>query len=252
MNSISTLPTQQFSFSNASPSNPIKYYVEELSQHDDIDLLDDFINEEDENGNSSLIFAALEGKEDLVRSLVDQGAFVNHQNHNGETALYWSASQGYSSIVDLLIESGANMNISNLDGASPAHVAAANGHCEVLKKLVTNGAYINSQDEDRDTALHYAVREGRKDVVEFLVKGCKVRVDIRNEDEETALDLAQCLEAPCSGDYPDIIKLLMENSSSSSSSFYNYSHHSSSSNSSSPSSSKYSTGMMNTANFPIY
>jgi len=258
MNSISTLPTQQFSFSNTSPSNPIKYYVEELSSHhDDIDLLDDFINEEDENGNSSLIFAALEGKEDLVRSLVDQGAFVNHQNHNGETALYWSASQGYPSIVDLLIESGANMNISNLDGASPAHVAAANGHCEVLKKLVSNGAYINSQDEDRDTALHYAVREGRKDVVEFLVKGCKARIDIRNEDEETALDLAKCLEAPCEGNYPEIIKLLqLETTSSSSpspSSFYNYHHHSPASTSS-PSASKYSnsTGLMNTANFPIF
>jgi len=203
--------------SQTSAHTPLHYYVETVHIDEDDDL-----NEEDENGNSSLIFAVISGREDLVRSLVDQGAFVNHQNHIGETALFWGASQGLEKIVDFLIENGANLNISTLDGVSPIHMAATNGHLRVLEKLVRNGAYVNFQDEDRDTALHYAVREGRGEVVDFLINSCGARVDIKNDDLETPLDLAQCLEPCCpETSYSQIIKILSMrmNSPSSSPSF---------------------------------
>jgi len=196
---------------------PIQYFIEELQVEEDEEMDVEDFNDEDENGNSSLIFAVLQGKEDLVRALVDQGAFVNHQNLNGETALYWASSSGLEQIVDILVENGANLNICNLDGASPAHVAASNGHCGVLRRLVQNGAYINAQDEDNDSVLHYAVREGQREVVEFLVRVCNAKMDVKNEDSETPLELAECLEPCCNdGQYAGIVKFLSEASSSSS------------------------------------
>jgi len=230
MNSISTI---QITTQRHSLSNPISYFVEEIISSNpsdsDIDLLsDDIMNEEDENGNSPLIFASLEGKDEIARSLIDQGCFINHQNHNGETALYWACFNGRKEVIELLIESGANMNICNLDGASPSHVAAANGHISALRVLHSSGCYINQLDDYNESSLFYAVREGRVETVEFLVKECKARIDIRNEDEETPLELAQCLES-CNGNYPRIIQILME------------SHNNNSSNSSSNSNAKYST-----------
>jgi len=180
------------------------------------DDLDDYLNDEDESGNSSLIFACLEGNADLVRNLIDQGAFVNHQNQNGETAAYWASSQGNENILEILIENGANLNICNLDGVSPAHVAAANGHRNIVEKLILNGAFVNAQDEVKDSVLHYAVREGKTDVVEFLVVNCKARVDLKNEDFESPLDLAQCLEPMCEQPYNTIVKILQSLSNSSS------------------------------------
>lgn len=190
--------------SNGQNNSPFHYTVEE----EEDEYMEDF-NDEDENGNSPLIFASLQGKEEFARTLVDQGTFVNHQNHNGETALYWAASEGNEPIVDLLIENGANLNICNLDGVTPLHVASANGHCNIIAKLIKNGAYINAQDEEKDTAVHYAVREGKQDVVEFLVRKCFARTDIKNEDQENALELAMCLEPTCMDQtYTTIIKIL--------------------------------------------
>lgn len=179
----------------------------------DEEELEDF-NEEDENGNSSIIFSSIQGREDIVRSLVDQGAFVNHQNYNGETALYWAASQGHENIVDLLIENGANLNICNLDGVTPIHSASANGHCNIIGKLFKNGAFVNAQDEDKDTPIHYAVREGKQDAVEFLIRKCNARNDIKNDDNETPLELAVCLEPSGTGPYSAIIKILTSSSNS--------------------------------------
>jgi len=191
-------------YSYPTSNDDVDYIVVDRSDDDD---MDDY-NDEDEYGNSSLVFACLEGKIDVVRALVDQGAFVNHQNQNGETPVYWAAAQGHEHIVDILIENGANLNVSNIDGASPAHVAAANGHRNVVEKLIRNGAFVNAQDEVKDSVLHYAVREGKYDVVEYLVKAGNARMDLRNEDYETPLDLAQCLEPSCGHPYDAIVKIL--------------------------------------------
>jgi ankyrin repeat protein len=154
----------------------------------------DKLNEPDHNGNTPLMWAVEQGREDLIQLFVDQGAFVNMQNFAGETALYLAASRGFTRICSFLLENGADVSISTLEGCSAVHTAAANGHVEVLRSLARNGAFMNSQDEEGDTPLHYAVREGQEMAVEFLVKECKVDIDLRNEDLESPVELASCLD----------------------------------------------------------
>jgi len=156
-----------------------------------------------------LIFAIINGDEELVKTLVCQGAFVNHQNHNGETALFWAAAQGLDGIAKYLIKYGSNVNTSNLDGTSPLHIAVANGHIQLIDTLVKRGAYLNIQDDSMDTPLHYAVREGKFEIIEFLISLPGIKVDVRNDDMESPLDLAQCLEPFCpESSYDRIIKSL--------------------------------------------
>jgi len=154
----------------------------------------DDVNSEDHNGNTPLMWACIEGREDLVQVLVEQGANVNMQNFEGETALYHAASMGFHTICCILLENGADANCVTLDGASPAHIAASEGFVTVLGCLARYGAFLGAQDEEGDSVLHYAVRSGKEKVVEFLVKECKVSVDVRNEDSETPYDLASCLD----------------------------------------------------------
>jgi ankyrin repeat protein len=152
------------------------------------------INARDHNGNTPIIWAAAQGKFEVVELLIDQGADVKIQNFAGETALFMAAAEGYDQICRLLVEHGANPNQKNLDGATPAHIAAAGGHIAVLEVLATHGAYMNQQDDEGDTPLHWAVRESRLKAVEYLVSQCNAQVDLRNESQETPLQLASILE----------------------------------------------------------
>ena len=51
------------------------------------------INKQDNNGNTPLIWAAMEGHDDIVQLLVDYRAEINLQNFAGETALLVAASR---------------------------------------------------------------------------------------------------------------------------------------------------------------
>jgi len=151
------------------------------------------VNVEDHNGNTPLIWAVAQGQDGLVQLLVDQGANVNSQNFNGETALFLAAAYGFHRICTILLENGAVSSLCNLDGATPVHIAAANGHDQVLACLRDHGAFLNVQDEEGETCLFYAIRGGHQKTMEFLVKECNINVEIRNEDEESAVELASCL-----------------------------------------------------------
>jgi len=152
------------------------------------------LNARDHNGNTPLMWAASQGDEQLVELLVDQGAAVNIQNFVGETALFLAAARGFDRICTFLVENGGETRFVTLDGATPVHTAAAGGHVEVLKSLVFHGAFVNAADEEGDTPLHYAVREGSRIAVEFLVKYCGADFNLKNEDDESPLDLATELQ----------------------------------------------------------
>jgi len=169
------------------------------------------LNEQDHNGNTPLIWAASQGREDVVQLLIDQGAQVNMQNFSGETALYIAAANGFVGICETLLKNGADTSVTTLEGATPLHAAAANGHISVLATLVQHGAFVNSQDEEGDSPLMWAIREGQQKAVEFLVKECKVDVELRNEDLETPLQLALCLEETGMVEFLSSLPQLREN-----------------------------------------
>jgi ankyrin repeat protein len=152
------------------------------------------INQQDHNGNTALMWAASEGYSETVQLLMENNADANVQNFAGETALILAAARGHLRVCSILLENGAQSSLPNMEQASPLHFAAANGHIEVIRLLVRYGAYVNAQDEEGDTALHYAIREKQFAAVRCLVSECGAWVDLKNEDSETPLNLASCLE----------------------------------------------------------
>jgi len=154
----------------------------------------DELNATDHKGNTPLIWAALEGRGDVVRLLVDSGADVDVQNFEGASPLYLAAERGDNEMVMYLIENGANVNIQSEEGVTPAHIAAVNGNLNVLRTLAAHGAHLEATDNAEETTIHYAVRGGHSDVVQYLVNECHVELNVQNEDMETPLQLASCFE----------------------------------------------------------
>jgi ankyrin repeat protein len=78
------------------------------------------INEKDPFGGSSpLISAAVFGKPEAARILIDAGADLNFQNNDGSTALHTAAFFCRPEIVKMLIDKGADKTIKNSFNATP-------------------------------------------------------------------------------------------------------------------------------------
>jgi hypothetical protein len=89
------------------------------------------INEKDPFGGSSpLISAAVFGKTDAAKVLIDAGADINFQNNDGSTALHTSAFFCRPEIVAMLIEKGADKTLKNKFGAT-AYQSVAGPYSEV-------------------------------------------------------------------------------------------------------------------------
>ena len=73
----------------------------------DINVKDPF------GGSSPLISAAVFGKTDIAKALIDAGASLNFQNNDGSTALHTAAFFGRPEIVKMLLEKHADKTIKN-------------------------------------------------------------------------------------------------------------------------------------------
>jgi ankyrin repeat protein len=114
----------------------------------------------------SIIKAAQEGNIEAVKQHLAAGADVNAKDENEWTPLNSAAVAGRNQIVKLLIEKGADLNAGN-----PLIAAAGHGHMEVIELLIANGADVNAKANDQlgGMALHMTANLGHKKIVELLV-----------------------------------------------------------------------------------
>jgi ankyrin repeat protein len=83
------------------------------------------LNEKDPFGGSSpLISAAVFGKTEAAKLLVDAGADIDFQNNDGSTALHSAAFFCRPEIVQMLLDKGADKTIKNKFGATPYETVA--------------------------------------------------------------------------------------------------------------------------------
>ena len=69
-------------------------------------------------GSSPLITAAVFGKTEVARALIEAGADVNLQNQEGSTALHSAAFLCRTEIVEMLLANGADKNLRNIYGST--------------------------------------------------------------------------------------------------------------------------------------
>ena len=75
-------------------------------------------------GSSPLITAAMFGKTEVARALIEAGADVNLQNNEGSTPLHTAAFLCRTEIVRMLLDHGADKTLRNVYGSTPLESVA--------------------------------------------------------------------------------------------------------------------------------
>ena len=149
------------------------HYAAERDFIDGIQLMVDHgvdINIVDNNGFSSYLWAVVAGQRGATNYLLTLGVDVNSTSADGKSALGWAASLGNSSIAELLMQNGADvMSMTRNTQTVPLEEAAACGDILTVQLLLRKGADPNYRDRDGWSAIHWAAEEGHLEIVRLLL-----------------------------------------------------------------------------------
>lgn len=138
-----------------------------------------------------LTCAAVNGCHKVVQQLQAKGVNVNHRTVNQETSLLLAAKQGHESIVKMLLATqGIDIHIPDSSGNSPLNEAARGGHLSVVEQLLKEDVEINHPNKQQATPLLLAAVNGHDLVVKRLLKVSGIDVNLPNTDGDTPLFLA--------------------------------------------------------------
>lgn len=178
------------------------------------------VNLRNEEGETALHLACLEGHLGIVKQLLRAGAAINPQTDLGDAPLALATLQGHGEIVRLLLDQGADPNL-GVPGETPLTLAlqipsplgetltalllkfgavpqgadligaAEAGEREKVRLLLEAGAPVNAQDKTGATALMRASFRGRREVVVQLLTAPGLDLGVKNRGGYGALDLAE-------------------------------------------------------------
>ena len=157
-------------------------------------------------GRNPLHYAAIEGNNDAVIALLNYEALSESFNKvnglvneaeriDGCFALHLATMNGHHNVVSTLVKFGANVNAQNNFGITALQMATFYKHNKIVENLIG----LKKTDVDiknsycGDTALHIAIKMGNIEAIIALMKA-DAKVDIKNDNYETALDIANKIE----------------------------------------------------------
>eukprot|EP00596_Hydrurales_sp_CCMP1899_P001031 CAMPEP_0119052238 /NCGR_PEP_ID=MMETSP1177-20130426/73607_1 /TAXON_ID=2985 /ORGANISM="Ochromonas sp, Strain CCMP1899" /LENGTH=292 /DNA_ID=CAMNT_0007031743 /DNA_START=1174 /DNA_END=2052 /DNA_ORIENTATION=+ len=127
--------------------------------------------------------------EDLVVSLLSQGASVLAFSPDGSTALMYAAEAGNLRNVTLLVKAGSNIEQQRRDGCTALQLAAYLGHNSVVSYLLEIGAFILNNKKGMN-ALLFAAMNGHLQICLELLAFKPDLLDYKRQDGMSALTLA--------------------------------------------------------------
>jgi ankyrin repeat protein len=105
-----------------------------------------------------------------VRAMIAASTDVNAQCAPGGPALLYAAYQGRNDVIRTLLEAGANLRATNGIGENVVIEAAYEGHADTIRLLVAAGANVNARGATDSTALSRAVNYGHTETVQTLLE----------------------------------------------------------------------------------
>ncbi|XP_052100824.1 uncharacterized protein LOC127734835 [Mytilus californianus] len=140
-------------------------------------------------GCTLLMLASSYGHYNVAQFLLDKHIAIDVKNSCHNTALLYASKKGHASIVQLLLEHGAIVNTVCHRSSTPLIEAASGGYFETTEKLLHYNASVNACDNKAMNALIKASMNGHFEIVKLLVTYQAV-VNLQTDDNETALTLA--------------------------------------------------------------
>ena len=129
-------------------------------------------DQQDRDGYTVLMLAAMLCLEGAVKALVAGGASLDVQDAHGCTALMRAVECCDDASVKALVAGSASLDLQNSHGSTALMLAAERRDSATVKTLVAGGASLDLQGVDGRTALMWAAaEEGNQVTVETLVVG---------------------------------------------------------------------------------
>lgn len=126
------------------------------------------------------------------RLLTEKLAPVNARDEDQYTPLHRAAYSGHLDVAHELVSHGADVHAQTVDGWTPLHSACKWNNTSVAAFLLQQGADINAQTNGLLTPLHIAAgNKNSRETLELLLMNRYVKPDLKNNLDETALDIAR-------------------------------------------------------------
>lgn len=133
-----------------------------------------------------LIQAVRTNDDDLVRSLLEQGADIDAQDQDtGCTPLMEAARLSRREMCRKLLQTGSRLSHKDVEGRTALHMAASRDDAIVCRMLLDAGAQPSSYDEQNRTPLRLAVQAGGHEAVACLLEAIPVSKATSNDPEIT-------------------------------------------------------------------
>lgn len=134
---------------------------------------------------TTLMKAAAEGNSSKVEARLDSGAQINAMGPDG-TPLYLAVVNEHDDVVWTLLKQGADPDRGLPDDTTPLMAAASMGNERIVDMLLTANAELEARSEAGDTALSHAVLNSQLVVTKRLLRA-GADVDVVNEEGESLL-----------------------------------------------------------------
>ncbi|GFU19540.1 ankyrin-3 [Nephila pilipes] len=113
-------------------------------------------------------------------------SFINANCVEHETLLHYAARNGYEKIIESLLKHKANPNVVNKNNCTPLHYAAKFSYFGIVKILLSNGAIYNSLSYDHITPLLCSANHNVIKLLDFLNNAF---IKTHNDDSSVLQDL---------------------------------------------------------------
>lgn len=128
-----------------------------------------FANTEDILDMSPLLAAARNLDTEMMDILLENGADLEYKTgFSRYTPLIWCVLWESYKAIDYLLERGANINVEDYFGHTTLMIAAREGKLKLMKYLLERGVEINTLDHFGSDAQHSAVKENQPEALELL------------------------------------------------------------------------------------
>ncbi|KAM0331380.1 hypothetical protein ACHAQA_003053 [Verticillium albo-atrum] len=158
---------------------------------------------QDIQGEAALLRAVKDGREDVIRTVLESNINVDVRDKEGRTPLSHSAEKDDVETAEILLQKGADVNSRDNTQWTPLMVASERGHEAMISLLLKRGADPDPRDEDGFTPLLHAAAEGTVGAVRLLLDA---GADPNAEDESESLT---AISRAAENDNTAVVELLL-------------------------------------------
>ena len=102
------------------------------------------------DGSTPLHICAEEGRSDVAKILIENGADIEAKDDSFETPLYRASFAGYKNVIEVLLANGADVNAGGPDGSTPLKEAICQDYLHYACKLLETRYAVEELDLTND------------------------------------------------------------------------------------------------------